>query len=153
PQVRDDAHTDLDPAREEVERVVVAVPHAGRDLHLIVELWRAVGVHPTFILEARCASQPLARRVTTSSHPLAAMSYVPENPLVVQSDLTVLCEVMSPRFAEGREALQGFAELVKSPEYIHTWRITALSLWNAAASGHTADAVVASLQGLAKYPV
>ncbi|MEQ1507163.1 MAG: DNA repair helicase XPB [Myxococcota bacterium] len=81
------------------------------------------------------------------------MSYVAENPLVVQSDHTILLETMSPRYAEGRDALLGFAELVKSPEYVHTWRITALSLWNAAAAGHTADQVVADLARLAKYPV
>lgn len=81
------------------------------------------------------------------------MHYNPENPLIVQGDHTILLETMSARYAEGRDALLGFAELVKSPEYIHTWRITPLSLWNAAAAGHTADEVVATLQRLAKYPV
>ncbi len=81
------------------------------------------------------------------------MVYVPENPLVVQGDHTLLLETMSPRYEEARDALLGFAELVKSPEYVHTWRITSLSLWNAAAAGHTADEVVAALQRFAKYPV
>jgi DNA excision repair protein ERCC-3 len=81
------------------------------------------------------------------------MSYVPDNPLIVQGDHTVLLETMSPRYEEGRDALLAFAELVKSPEYVHTWRITPLSLWNAAAAGHTADEVVDALQRLAKYPV
>ena len=67
------------------------------------------------------------------------MHYNPENPLIVQGDHTILLETMSARYAEGRDALLAFAELVKSPEYIHTWRITPLSLWNAAAAGHTAD--------------
>ncbi len=81
------------------------------------------------------------------------MHYAPDNPLVVQSDHTVLLETMSPHYAEARDALLGFAELVKSPEYVHTWRLTPLSLWNAAASGHTADQVVESLTKWAKYPV
>ena len=55
------------------------------------------------------------------------MSYIPENPLIVQGDLTVLVEVASPQAAAARELLLGIAELVKSPEYVHTWRLTALS--------------------------
>jgi len=81
------------------------------------------------------------------------MSYEPTNPLIVQGDHTVLLETQSPRYEEGRDALLGFAELVKSPEYVHTWRITPLSLWNAAAAGHTPDEVVEALERLAKYPV
>ena len=81
------------------------------------------------------------------------MSYLPDNPLIVQSDLTLLLEVQSPLYAEARDALLGFAELVKSPEYVHTWRLTDLSLWNAAAAGHGADAIIETLQRFAKYPV
>ena len=53
----------------------------------------------------------------------------PENPLIVQGDHTVLVEVDSPRYAAARDALARFAELVKSPEHIHTYRITSLSTW------------------------
>jgi DNA excision repair protein ERCC-3 len=81
------------------------------------------------------------------------MSYAPHNPLIVQSDRSVLVEAMSPRHDEARDALVGFAELVKSPEYLHTWRLTPLSLWNAAAAGHRPEAVVDALRSLAKYPV
>ncbi len=81
------------------------------------------------------------------------VQYVPTNPLIVQSDHTILVETLAPCFDEARDALLGFAELVKSPEYIHTWRITNLSLWNAAAAGHTADDIVAQLAALAKYPI
>ncbi|MCB9666307.1 MAG: DEAD/DEAH box helicase [Alphaproteobacteria bacterium] len=81
------------------------------------------------------------------------MSYRPDNPLIAQSDHTLLLETQSPRHDEARDALLRFAELVKSPEYIHTWRITRLSLWNAAAAGHTADEVVDLLREFAKYPV
>ena len=81
------------------------------------------------------------------------MSYIPDNPLIVQGDRSILLETASPRFAEARDALLGFAELVKSPEYVHTWRLTALSLWNAASAGHAADDVVETLRALAKFPV
>ena len=57
-----------------------------------------------------------------------------DNPLIIQSDLTLLVEVNSPRYAEARDALAPFAELVKSPEHIHTYRITPLSIWNACAT-------------------
>ena len=82
-----------------------------------------------------------------------AMVYVPDNPLIAQSDHTILLETGSPRFEEARDALLAFAELVKSPEYVHTWRITSLSLWNAAAAGHTADEIIEALRRYAKYPV
>lgn len=81
------------------------------------------------------------------------MSYVPDNPLIVQSDHTILLETQAPRYEEARDALLGFAELVKSPEYVHTWRITPLSLWNAAAAGHEVEVVLGALTSLAKYPV
>lgn len=80
-------------------------------------------------------------------------TYDPANPLIVQSDRTLLLEVQSPRFAAAREAIGPFAELEKSPEYIHTYRITPLSLWNAAAAGLPANAMVERLHTFAKYPV
>jgi DNA excision repair protein ERCC-3 len=74
-----------------------------------------------------------------------------ENPLIIQSDRSLLLEVNNPRYEEARDALAPFAELVKSPEYIHTYRITPLSLWNAAAAGHRLDEIFASLESLSKY--
>lgn len=81
------------------------------------------------------------------------MTYQPQNPLIVQSDRTILLEVMNPRFEEARDLLSRFAELVKSPEHIHTYQITPLSLWNAAASGLDAPAILEGLERLSKYPV
>ena len=81
------------------------------------------------------------------------MTYVPHNPLIVQSDHTILVETASPHFEEARDVLVVFAELVKSPEYVHTWRLTPLSLWNAAAAGHSADEVIEQLHRWAKFPV
>ena len=79
--------------------------------------------------------------------------YRPDNPLIVQGDHTVLVEVDSPRYAEARDRLARFAELVKSPEHVHTYRITPLSIWNARAVGVTAEEITGALRDLAKYPV
>jgi DNA excision repair protein ERCC-3 len=67
--------------------------------------------------------------------------------------MTILLEVDHEMYAEARDALAAFSELVKSPEHIHTYRITPLSLWNAAASGHTPEEVVESLQRFSRYEV
>jgi DNA excision repair protein ERCC-3 len=75
------------------------------------------------------------------------------NPLIVQSDKSVLLEVDNPLYADARDSLARFAELVKSPEYVHTYRITPLSLWNAAAMGMTPDEVIEALEEFAKYPI
>lgn len=79
--------------------------------------------------------------------------YNPENPLIVQGDHTVLMEVDGPRYAAARDALVRFAELVKSPEHVHTYRITALSIWNACAAGVTVDEIAATLHRYSKYEV
>jgi DNA excision repair protein ERCC-3 len=81
------------------------------------------------------------------------MDLRPDNPLIVQSDHTVLLEVDGPRYPDARDALAAFAELVKSPEHIHTYRITPLSIWNAAAAGHGPEQMVEALTAFAKYPV
>jgi DNA excision repair protein ERCC-3 len=75
------------------------------------------------------------------------------NPLIVQGDRTILAEVASPRYTEARDALVRFAELVKSPEHVHTYRITPLSIWNACAAGETAGEIVDLLRSLSRYPV
>ncbi len=80
-------------------------------------------------------------------------AYQPDNPLIVQGDHTVLVEVDSPRYVEARDHLAQFAELIKSPEHIHTYRITPLSIWNAAAAGVEPDAIVDTLHRFSKYEV
>jgi hypothetical protein len=79
--------------------------------------------------------------------------YKPENPLIVQGDHTILVEVDNPLYVEARDALARFAELVKSPEHIHTYRVTALSIWNVCAVGDTAEAMLATLEKHASKPV
>src|ERR687887_641749 len=75
----------------------------------------------------------------------------PQNPLIVQSDKSVLLETENLLYEEARDGLAQFAELVKSPEHIHTYRITPLSLWNAAASGTTPEEMIGVLERYGKY--
>src|SRR5439155_20742635 len=81
------------------------------------------------------------------------MNYDPKNPLIVQADRSVLVEVDNPHYAEARDALAPFAELEKSPEHIHTYRLTPLSLWNAAAAGLSADEMIEALGRYSKFPL
>ena len=76
-----------------------------------------------------------------------------EGPLIVQSDRTILLETAHPLYEEARDSIARFAELEKSPEHIHTYRLSPLSLWNAAAAGLSAAQIVAALDRLSKYPV
>lgn len=71
-----------------------------------------------------------------------------DKPVIVQSDRSILLETDGPEFENARDCLAAFAEVVKSPEHIHTYRITALSLWNAASMGMTAGEII---EGLGKY--
>lgn len=75
------------------------------------------------------------------------------NPIIVQSDRTILLEADHPLHAEARDALAQFAELEKSPEHIHTYRLSPLSLWNAAAGGMNAAGIHALLSHYSKYPL
>jgi len=77
--------------------------------------------------------------------------YQPDNPLIVQSDKTALLEVDNPQYVSARDSLARFAELEKSPEHIHTYRITPLSLWNAASTGMRAADILGQLAQFAKY--
>ncbi len=81
------------------------------------------------------------------------MQYDASNPLIVQGDRSILVEVDNPRYAEARDALAPFAELEKSPEHIHTYRLTPLSLWNAAAAGMSAQAMLDALSKYSKFPL
>ncbi|MFO0812545.1 MAG: DNA repair helicase XPB [Gemmatales bacterium] len=81
------------------------------------------------------------------------MQYDPTNPLIIQGDRSILVEVNNPKYAAARDALAPFAELEKSPEHIHTYRLTNLSLWNAAAAGLTAKQMVKVLETYTKFPI
>jgi DNA excision repair protein ERCC-3 len=74
-------------------------------------------------------------------------------PLIVQSDMTLLLETDNDAYESARDELAAFAEIVKTPEYIHTYKITPLSLWNAASAGISSEAVLGILLKYSKYPV
>ena len=74
-------------------------------------------------------------------------------PLIVQSDKTLLLEVDHERADDCRKAIAPFAELERSPEHIHTYRLTPLGLWNARAAGHDAEQVVDTLLEFSRYAV
>jgi DNA excision repair protein ERCC-3 len=76
-----------------------------------------------------------------------------EGAIIVQSNLEILVEVHNPHYIEARDAVAPFTELVKSPEHLHTYRISHLSLWNAASTGLTAEDVLARLESQSKYPI
>jgi DNA excision repair protein ERCC-3 len=67
--------------------------------------------------------------------------------------MSLLLEVDNPAYEKARDDLAGFTELVKSPEHMHTYRISPLSLWNAAASGISLDAVRKALEKHSKYQI
>ena len=75
------------------------------------------------------------------------------NPLIVQSDRTLLLDVHAERAEEARAAIMPFAELEKSPEHIHTYRITPLSLWNAAGAGFQPSDIAKVLDAYSRYQI
>jgi DNA excision repair protein ERCC-3 len=76
-----------------------------------------------------------------------------EPPLIVQTDRTVLLETLHPHYEAARDRLARFAELEKSPEYVHFYRLTPVSIWNAAALGERCDDVLGWLEANARFPI
>ena len=76
-----------------------------------------------------------------------------DGPLIVQSDKTLLLDVDHVLSTECRRAIAPFAELERSPEHIHTYRLTNLGLWNARAAGHDAELVIDTLIKYSRYAV
>lgn len=81
------------------------------------------------------------------------MSYNSNNPIIVQGDKTLLVEVNNILYTEVRDKISIFAEIIKSPEYIHTYKISPLSLWNAAASGMRFEQIMEILKKYSKYDI
>ena len=108
-------------------------------LHAAVRIprWPGFALHPSGARPTVAISPPTDGPRTRCLQPgRPPRLTTPANPLIVQGDRTILLEVDNPMYAEARDALAPFAELEKSPEHIHTYRLTPLSLWNAAAAGH-----------------
>lgn len=77
----------------------------------------------------------------------------PANPLIIQADRSVFLEAFNPLAEQARAAIAPFAELVSSPEHMHTYRVTPLSLWNAASTGMGPAEMVSALAQYAKFPL
>jgi DNA excision repair protein ERCC-3 len=73
--------------------------------------------------------------------------------IIVQSNLEILLEVHHPRYEIARDAIAPFTELVKSPEHLHTYQISHLSLWNAASTGLSPKEVLQRLEDESRYPI
>ncbi len=74
-------------------------------------------------------------------------------PLIVQGDNSILLDVHNPQAEDARADLGLFAELEKSPEHMHTYRITPLSLWNAASAGYSAQDIIEKIQKWSRFIV
>ncbi len=73
--------------------------------------------------------------------------------VIVQTDGTILLDVHHEKYEQARTHLARFAELEKSPDHFHTYRVTALSLWNAASAGITAKEIVDQLSLISRYDI
>lgn len=78
---------------------------------------------------------------------------MPDGPLIVQSDKTLLLEIEHALAPQARAAIAPFAELERAPEHMHTYRVTPLALWNARAAGHDAEQVVDALVRFSRFAV
>ena len=76
-----------------------------------------------------------------------------DRPAIVQSDGSILLEVDNSEYENARDTIMRFSDLVKSPEYVHTYRLSVLSLWNAASCGFTPEEVIEGLRRYSRYPV
>ncbi len=77
----------------------------------------------------------------------------PDNPLIIQSDSTLLLDVHNSNFPAARNDIAPFSELEKSPEHIHTYKISPLSLWNAASAGLDAGHIVEILEKWSRFDI
>ncbi|WP_175608983.1 helicase-associated domain-containing protein, partial [Treponema pallidum] len=78
------------------------------------------------------------------------MTSVPK-PLIIQADRSILLDVHAPEAVAARKALVSFAELEKSPEHLHSYRLTPLSLWNAASAGFSPQMIAQTLTRFSRF--
>ena len=76
-----------------------------------------------------------------------------DRPLTVQSDRTMLLDVHSPSADKCRADIIAFSDLVKSPEHVHTYQISQLSLWNAISSGLTSGEILTRLRRWSRFEI
>ena len=69
-----------------------------------------------------------------------------EKVLLVQDDLTILLQTNFPNFSSIRDAIIKFAEIQQSPDSLYIFKITNLSIWNAAALGISESSIYETLK-------
>ena len=74
-------------------------------------------------------------------------------PIIVQSDGSMLLDVHNPSFEDARSDISVFAELEKSPEHMHTYRLSSISLWNAASAGLAPGEMLKKLERWSRFDI
>lgn len=77
----------------------------------------------------------------------------PDAPLLIPAADTVLLQLAHPEAERCRAELAAFAELERSPDHVHTFRLTDLGLWNARSAGLDAERVIDVLDRYSAAPV
>ncbi len=75
----------------------------------------------------------------------------PDHPLIIQGDGSILLDAHHARADEARAAIGPYAEVVSAPEHVHTYRLSAISVWNALALGRDASDVKIDLGRFARF--
>lgn len=76
-----------------------------------------------------------------------------EKPLIIQSDRTLMLDVHSEAANSCRDQIIAFSELVKAPEHVHTYYISAISLWNAASAGLDTAGILERLERWSRFQI
>ena len=74
-------------------------------------------------------------------------------PLLLPSADTLLLQLAHAEAEACRAELAAFAELEKSPDHLHTYRLTDIGLWNARAAGLEPEAVIDVLTRYGRGPI
>ena len=74
-------------------------------------------------------------------------------PVLVQSSGTITLETDHELYEPARDFISQFAELESSPDRLHTYRISRLSLWNAARAGLNSEHIISNLNRYSKVAV
>jgi DNA excision repair protein ERCC-3 len=81
------------------------------------------------------------------------MTYQPNNPMIIQSDKTILLEVNNEKFEDARDFLATFTQLIKSPEHVYTYKLSNISLYNAIAKGVKKEDIRVGLEKYTKFDI
>lgn len=77
----------------------------------------------------------------------------PDAPLLIPAADTLLLQLAHSEAERCRAELAAFAELERSPDHVHTFRLTDLGLWNARSAGLDAERVIDVLDRYSAQPV